>query len=101
MPTVTTETEEEIISILTVSPNKEVRILQSKPEIASTAADVSDRKQTTLNTQTRDFENYGSDATRNEILHEESHIVTNETEGKTEHRSITSGNSGVIDCKKS
>ncbi|XP_018365042.1 PREDICTED: uncharacterized protein LOC108762508 [Trachymyrmex cornetzi] len=70
--TVSTEIEEESISILTVSVNKEVKIIQNELEITrSPAANVSDREQTTLNTET---ENYGPDATRNKILHEKSHI---------------------------
>ncbi|XP_011706419.1 PREDICTED: uncharacterized protein LOC105461617 [Wasmannia auropunctata] len=92
-PTIFIEIEEEvIISILIVSANKEVEILQSEPEITrSPAANVSDKKQTMLNTQTCSFENYGPDATKNKILHEETHIVMGETKGKTEHESTTSG----------
>lgn len=64
MPTVSTEIEDEVTSILTVTANKEVRILQSEPEIArSPKANVSDR--ITPNTQ--------SPPNRNEILYEESH----------------------------
>ncbi|XP_011858941.1 PREDICTED: uncharacterized protein LOC105556459 [Vollenhovia emeryi] len=81
VPTVSTEVEEEKeegISILTVSVNKEVTILQSKPEIAKCPlANVSNRKQTTLDT-------------------EESHSVMDETVGETELGS-TSDNSGVIE----
>lgn len=91
-----TEIEEESISILTVSVNKEVKIIQNDLEIArSPAANVSDRKQTTLNIET---ENYGPDAIKNKILHEESHTVMDKTtEDKIEHGSTTSGNSGIIE----
>nr|XP_012225512.1 PREDICTED: uncharacterized protein LOC105674038 [Linepithema humile] len=95
VPTVSTEIEE-VISVFTVSANKEVKILQSKSEIArNPVTNISDK--TTPNTQTRNFENYDPDTTSNEMLYEDDHVVTDETKGETEDESITSGNSEVIE----